>query len=540
MSSDDDIEILLWCYKNYKSLFKLIIFNHSRWWINLQLFPLKYFDEFLSNPKGWIIEEYIKKCFQEQEMKRLRNISKIQKKLFYEYLLDDIWTYKKGSNYINFIGFCYNKNKADMAKKYFPELFDQQDFTKYLSKITRLSGCFFNYEAPILKLIQDFNIDKSIINTEIGNILDNCICSHNYDYVKLLFRDYKKTILSQVTQNDINQYIYNLLDDINCSDTNPEDSLNNIKILELIHTYYSNLSININKLRRYEIICNPNNHNFTSCFVKLTKINLQEHYESILESILYDSKDPFNIWTYYLKEFMGLDFSKNPKLPNGELLYTFIGNLLNVRTLSNMECENLIEFLTKYIKLCPNFDITQGYHLCIYDPKGEDTIKFMEWYFINYLSIPILTKLLNKILINCVICDDYYMLDWIIQKLDVKPHRLRFNNDLLIRFCLKEGALSCLYYLVDMVPEYHLKPYSHCSITEEWIYYYVSEPKLSYDDYETEMLKYPDPIYNYSNIPSSYSPTDFDEDEILQYDSDYEFDDVRGQRTHHSEVFISI
>ena len=154
MSSDDDIEILLWCYKNYKSLFKLIIFNHSRWWINLQLFPLKYFDEFLSNPKGWIIEEYIKKCFQEQEMKRLRNISKIQKKLFYEYLLDDIWTYKKGSNYINFIGFCYNKNKADMAKKYFPELFDQQDFTKYLSKITRLSGCFFNYEAPILKLIK--------------------------------------------------------------------------------------------------------------------------------------------------------------------------------------------------------------------------------------------------------------------------------------------------------------------------------------------------------------------------------------------------
>ena len=132
------------------------------------------------------------------------------------------------------------------------------------------------------------------------------------------------------------------------------------------------------------------------------------------------------------------------------------------------------------------------------------------------------------------------MLNWIIQKLDVKPHQLRFDNDLLVRFCLKEGALSCFYYLVNLVPEYHLKPYSHCSITEEWIYYYVSEPKLSYDDYETEMLKYPDPIYNYSNIPSSYSPTDFDEDEILQYDSDYEFDDVRGQRTHHSEVFISI
>ena len=52
------------------------------------------------------------------------------------------------------------------------------------------------------------------------------------------------------------------------------------------------------------------------------------------------------------------------------------------------------------------------------------------------------------------------------------------------------------------------------------------------------MLKYPDPIYNYSNIPSSYSPADFDE--ILQYYSDYEFDDVRGQRTHQSEIFISI
>ena len=64
-----------------------------------------------------------------------------------------------------------------------------------------------------------------------------------------------------------------------------------------------------------------------------------------------------------------------------------------------------------------------------------------------------------------------------------KTHQLRFDNDLLIRFCLKEGALSCLYYLVDMVPEYHLKPYSHCSITEEWIYYYVSVSKLPYDDY---------------------------------------------------------
>ena len=58
-----DIEVLLWCYNNYKSLFKLIIFNHSRWWLNLQLFPLKYFDEFLSNPKGWIIEQYVTKSF---------------------------------------------------------------------------------------------------------------------------------------------------------------------------------------------------------------------------------------------------------------------------------------------------------------------------------------------------------------------------------------------------------------------------------------------------------------------------------------------
>ena len=62
---------------------------------------------------------------------------------------------------------------------------------------------------------------------------------------------------------------------------------------------------------------------------------------------------------------MDLNFTKNPKLPNGELLYTFIGNLLNLRTFSNMKCENRIEFLTKYIKLCPNFDITQGYYLCI-------------------------------------------------------------------------------------------------------------------------------------------------------------------------------
>ena len=47
-------------------------------------------------------------------------------------------------------------------------------------------------------------------------------------------------------------------------------------------------------------------------FCKLTKINIQEHYESILESILYDSEDPFHIWTYYLKEIMDLDFTKNP------------------------------------------------------------------------------------------------------------------------------------------------------------------------------------------------------------------------------------
>ena len=36
------------------------------------------------------------------------------------------------------------------------------------------------------------------------------------------------------------------------------------------------------------------------------------------------------------------------------------------------------------------------------------------------------------------------------------------------------------------------------------------------------MLKYPDPIYNYSDIPNSwksYSPADFDENEILQYNS---------------------
>ena len=117
--SSDDIEVLLWCYKNYKSLFKFIILNHSRWWLNLQLFPLKYFDEFLSNPKGWIIEEFIKKCFHEQEIKRLCNISKIQKKLFYEYLLDDIWTFKKGSNYINFIGFCYIKIEQIWLKNIF-------------------------------------------------------------------------------------------------------------------------------------------------------------------------------------------------------------------------------------------------------------------------------------------------------------------------------------------------------------------------------------------------------------------------------------
>ena len=56
-------------------------------------------------------------------------------------------------------------------------------------------------------------------------------------------------------------------------------------------------------------------------------------------------------------------------------------------------------------------------------------------------------------------------------------------------------------------------------------------------------VKYSDPSYNYSNIPGSRksdSPADFDEDEILQYGCDYEFDDVMGQRTHHSEVFISI
>ena len=135
-------------------------------------------------------------------------------------------------------------------KKYFPELFEQQNFTKYLSEITHLSGCFFNYESPIIQLIHDFNLDKSIITIEIGNILDNCICSYNYDHVKLLFRDYKELILSQVTQNDINQYIHNLLDSINCTDTTPENSLNNIKILELIHTYYSNLNITLDELRQ--------------------------------------------------------------------------------------------------------------------------------------------------------------------------------------------------------------------------------------------------------------------------------------------------
>lgn len=145
---------------------------------------------------------------------------------------------------------------------------------------------------------------------------------------------------------------------------------------------------------------------------------------------------------------MDLNFTKNPKLPNGEFLYTFIGNILNVSCISNMECDDVIAFLTKYIKLCPNFDIMYGYHLCIYDPKGEYTSKFMDWYFINYLTIPTLTKLLNKTLVHCVIYDNYYMLAWIIKKMDVKTQQLRFNDDLLIRFCLKEGALSCLYYLV--------------------------------------------------------------------------------------------
>lgn len=46
------------------------------------------------------------------------------------------------------------------------------------------------------------------------------------------------------------------------------------------------------------------------------------------------------------------------------------------------------------------------------------------------------------------------------------------------------------------------------------------------------MLTYPDPIYNYSDITSSwksYSPEDFDESKILTYNSEYEFDDVEAK-----------
>ena len=182
-SEDEDPDVLLWCYKNYKTLFKQIIFNHSRWWLNLEVFPLKYFDEFLKTPTGLIIEEYVKKCLLGKEIKRLQKISKTQKKLFFEYLLDEKFTFKKAYNYIGFIKFCYEKNREELAKKYFPKLFEQQDFTKYLDKITSFKGYFFNYQAPILNFARDFNLDKSIINTEIGNILDNCMCSSNYDYV---------------------------------------------------------------------------------------------------------------------------------------------------------------------------------------------------------------------------------------------------------------------------------------------------------------------------------------------------------------------
>ena len=71
--------------------------------------------------------------------------------------------------------------------------------------------------------------------------------------------------MSQVTQTDINKYIHNYLylDAINCTGTTTENSLNNIKILELIHIIYSNLSITIDKLHLCEIIFNSNNHNFT-------------------------------------------------------------------------------------------------------------------------------------------------------------------------------------------------------------------------------------------------------------------------------------